>query len=378
MAINTFVPIQQLLNSTEKNQEKDEDILRNYTTPGHPTAYSGLNQVYNFYGGRFSQNKLKTLLAGNEGYTLHKEFHQGPRNITYKHFKRYQFQIDLVDVQQLAAKNDGYRYLFNCIDIFTRFAFVRPLKDKKAETVLAAFKSILQEANKKPFMIVMDKGTEFTNQLFQTFCQNEGMKLINPQASVHAAFIERFNRTLQMIMYKYMSDNETERYIDVLQLLVDSYNKRKHRIIHMSPIDAEKNTNNQHLQLNLIQQNQVDKIKPKQPSLRIGTYVRIAKQKGKFSRSYDEQTVQEIFRIRKVDVTKKIPLYYLSDYYGNEDLVGGFYDFELTPVKTNVFRVEKVLKKRNYKGKKQIFVKWKGFSEKYNSWIDEENIEKKF
>lgn len=143
-------------------------------------------------------------------------------------------------------------------------------------------------------------------------------------------------------------------------------------------MEAEKNTNNQHLKLNLIQQKQVEKIKRKKPTLLIGTYVRIAKQKGKFSRSYDEQSVQEIFRIRKIDETKKIPLYYLSDYDGKENLVGGFYDFELTPVKTNVFRVEKVLKKRKYKGKKQIFVKWKGFSEKHNSWIDEENVEKKF
>ena len=378
MATNIFLPLQEEIPDTENNKETDEDIIKNYTTPGHPTAYSGINQVYNFYGGRISQTKLKTLLAGNEGYTLHREFHQGPRNITYKHFKRYQFQIDLVDVQQLAAKNDGNRYLLNCIDIFTRFAFVRPVKDKKAETILAAFKSILLEAKEKPYMIVMDKGTEFTNQIFQTFCQRQGIKLINPQASVHAAFVERFNRTLQMIMYKFMSDHETERYVDVLQSLVNTYNKRKHRIINMSPMEAEQNTNNQHLKLNMIQQKQVEKIKRKKPTLLIGTYVRIAKQKGKFSRSYDEQSVQEIFRVRKIDETKKIPLYYLSDYDGKENLVGGFYDFELTPVKTNVFRVEKVLKKRKYKGKKQIFVKWKGFSEKHNSWIDEENVEKKF
>lgn len=61
-----------------------------------------------------------------------------------------------------------------------------------------------------------------------------------------------------------------------------------------------------------------------------------------------------------------------------EEITGGFYEFELTPVETNVFRIEKVLKKRTYRGKKQIFVKWKGFGEQHNSWIDETNVEKNF
>lgn len=365
-------------NALHSGDITDELILNNYSLPGHPTAYAGLNQIYNFYGGRVTFARIKRLLSGNEGYTLHKEFHNLPRNITYKHFRRYQFQMDLVDVQELAAKNDGYRYLLNCIDIFTRYAFVRPVKDKRAETVLDAFKSILSEANQKPVMIVMDKGTEFSNQIFKNFCQQQGIRLINPQASVHAAFIERFNRTLQMIMYKYMSDNETQRYVDVLQKLVQTYNSRKHRMIDMSPLQAEKNENGEHLQLNLIQQNQLEKIKRKKPTLAVGSFVRIAKQKGKFSRSYDEQTIQEIFKIRKIDTRKKIPLYFLTDYDGNENVEGGFYDFELTPVENKVFRVEKVLKKRRYQGKNQIFVKWKGFNDRYNSWIDEDNVERVF
>lgn len=380
MATNNIFQIasQPQNNAIHSGDLTDDIILRNYTTPGHPTAYAGLNQIYNFYGGRATFARIKQLLSGNEGYTLHKEFHNLPRNITYKHFKRYQFQMDLVDVQELAVHNDGYRYLLNCIDIFTRYAFVRPVKDKRAQTVLDAFKSILSEANQKPLMIVMDKGTEFSNQIFQSFCQQQGIKLINPQASVHAAFVERFNRTLQMLMYKYMSDNETQRYVDVLQKLVQTYNNRKHRIINMSPLQAEKNENEEHLQLNLLQQNQIEKIKQKKPTLAVGSFVRIAKQKGKFSRSYDEQTIQEIFKIRKIDTRKKIPLYFLSDYDGNENLEGGFYEFELTPVENKVFRVEKVLKKRKYQGKNQLFVKWKGFGDRYNSWIDEENVQRTF
>jgi Integrase core domain/Chromo (CHRromatin Organisation MOdifier) domain len=360
------------------NNISDEEIKRNYTTPGHPTAFSGITQTYKFYRGYVPLQRIKNILSGVEGYTLHKEFRNRPRNITYKHFKRYQFQMDLVEVGQFSEKNDGCRYLLNCIDIFTRYAFVRPLKDKSAKTVLDAFKSILLEAQTKPLMVVMDKGTEFMNQHFKNFCDSQKIKLINPQASVHAAFIERFNRTLQMIIYKYMTENETNRYVDVLQDLVRSYNHRRHRMINMTPYEAEKNENNEHLQLNLIQQKQIVEQKKQKPNLKIGEYVRIAKQKGKFSRSYDEQAMQEIYKIKTIDLRKNIPLYHLTDYDGKEELVGGFYEFELTPVKTETFRIEKVLKKRKFKGKEQLFVKWKGFGDNHNSWIDASNVERVF
>jgi ''chromo'' (CHRromatin Organisation MOdifier) domain./Integrase core domain. len=379
MADSNFIQLDKINNyGNEEEPITDEKIIKDYTTPGHPIAYSGIQNVYSYYNRQVPLLRIKKLLSGNEGYTLHKEFHKQQRNITYKHYKRYQFQMDLVEVQHLSSKNDGVRYLLNCIDIFTRFAFVRPLKDKTANSVLTAFKSILQEAVTPPYMVVMDKGAEFTNNAFREFCNRVNIKFINPQASVHAAFIERFNRTLQLLMYKYMTDNETERYIDVLPKLVFTYNNRMHRMIKTTPQKAESNNNGEHLNLSLIQQEQLKKIKTKKPNLAVGSYVRIAKQKGKFSRSYDEQTMQEIFKIKSVDTNKPIPLYHLTDYDGKEDIVGGFYEFELTPIETQIFRIEKVLKKRTYRGKRQVFVKWKGFRDSHNSWIDETNIERNF
>jgi Integrase core domain/Chromo (CHRromatin Organisation MOdifier) domain len=374
----SFQQLQPVELNNSFNNVTDEEIKKNYTTPGHPTAYSGVNQTHSFYGGKVTLARIRKLLSGIEGYTLHKEFHEKQRNVTYKHFKRYQFQMDLVDISQYSQHNEGVKYLLNCIDIFTRYAFVRPLKDKSAKTVLNAFQSILQEAQQNPYIVVMDKGTEFMNQQFKQFCDSLGIKLINPQASIHAAFVERFNRTLQMLIYKYMTENETNRFVDVLQNLVKSYNTRKHRMINMSPLQAELNDNNEHLRINLLQQQQLDKIKIKKPKIQIGEYVRIAKQKGKFSRSYDEQAMQEIYKVKTIDMRKKIPLYHLTDYDGKNELIGGFYEFELTPVVTNTFRIEKVIKKRKYKGKNQLFVKWKGFGNEHNSWIDANNVERIF
>ena len=357
--------------------DPENDLKQNYTKPGHPIAYSGIQQIYSYYKGKLPIKTIQHFLSGNESYTLHREFHKQKRNTSFSHFKRYQFQMDLVEIQEHAKHNDNVRYLLNVIDTFTRYAFVRPLKDKKATTVLEQFKSILLEAKKNPYMIVMDKGTEFNNAIFRAFCAENNIKLVTPKANIHAAFIERFNRTLQIIIYKYMTEKETNRFIDMLQPLVASYNKRKHRMINMSPFEAENKPESQ-ININLLQAKREEKIKKVQPKYTVGTYVRIAKQKGKFSRSYQEQTAQEIFKIYKIDGSKKIPLYYIETHNGDEQILGGFYSFELTPVTTDIFRVEKVLRRRTYRGIRQLFVKWKGFDAKYNSWINENDVEEEF
>lgn len=354
-----------------------DDLKMNYKNPGHPIAFSGVNKIYEFYNGALTIKQIKEILSGIESYTLHREYHKNTRNTTYAYFKRYQFQMDLVEIQALSKFNDGVRYLLNVIDIFTRYAFVRPLINKEAHTVLDAFKSVLNEAENPPHILVVDKGAEFSNKLFEKFCSQNNIKLINPKASTHAAFVERFNRTLQTLIYKYMTEKETNRFIDQLQDLVSTYNNRKHRMIGITPKQAENDPEN-HLNINLMFQKREEKILKKKPNLSVNSFVRIAKQKGKFSRGYNEQSNQEIFKIYKINLKKKIPLYYLKTYNEGETISGGFYEFELTPVKTDTFRVERVLKKRKFQGKNQLFVKWKGFSDEYNEWIDQSDVEQEF
>src|SRR5574343_400362 len=214
-------------------------------------------------------------------------------------------------------------------------------------------------------MLVMDKGTEFKNKDFFSFCKKNKIITNNPEAQPHAAYIERFNRTLQNLIYEYMTEFETRTFIDVLPELVKTYNNRFHRIIQTTPQIAE-NDPNIALKIRLLAVKNQEKIKKRKIKYKINDYVRIAKQKTKFSRGYDEQTQREIFRIYKIDIRKKIPLYNMETYDTLEKLKGGFYDFEITLVDTVVFRIEKVLKRRKYRGKNQIFVKWKGFNDTYN------------
>jgi hypothetical protein len=350
-----------------------EEIIRNYKTPGHPTAFSNPYTVYKFYNRTVPLKHVKQLLSSIESHTLHGEFHKGVRNISYARFKRYQFQIDLCEIQSLSTYNNGFRYLLNVIDCFTRYAFVRPLKNKLAGTVLQAFVDILDEAVEKPYMIVCDKGVEFNNNLFKTFCTDNNIRLIFPQASTHAAYIERFNRTIQKLIYKYMTEFKTNHFIDKLSDIVKTYNNRFHRMIKMTPTEAE-TLPEASLQINNLISKREVKVNRRIPTLNAGQNVRISKERNVFTRGYEQQARDEIFNVKQINNDKRIPLYHLQDRHETEDILGGFYSNEIRSTAVNVFKIETILQRKVLHGQTYLLVKWVGYDPAYNSWINERDV----
>lgn len=371
-----------------KDLSKDEyiDLLKQYyVTPGHPISFSGVSKVYEYFNGKLTINEIKHVLSGIESYTLHREFHKSKRNPSYAHFKRARFEMDIVDVQALAQYNDNINYLLTCIDCFTRYAFVRLLPSKHGPVVLDAFRSILEEAVEKPNRLLCDRGAEFRYTPFQDFCKANNISFTPSDTSIHASYIERFNRTLQSDVYRFMTERETNRYktmlgsdgeeIELMPLFVKGYNNRKHRMIGVTPYQAETQPE-LHIDIQKKLNAYHEKTKRQEPTFKIGDQVRIAKIKGKFSRGYNEQASQEVFKIAEVKTKLKIPLYVLSNYRGDEIIQGSFYPFELVKVTGDVFRIEKVIKRRKKKGRNEMFVKWKGYDDSYNSWVNANTIQK--
>jgi hypothetical protein len=349
-----------------------DDFNTNYTNPKHPIAFSGVNNIYKYYGGLLKPKEIEKLLASVESYTLRREYKNLRRNPSYTHFKRYQFQADLIDIQKLSRWNDGVKYIFAVIDTFTRKAWIRPCNDKSADSILTAFKSIIDEAKQTPKTFVSDRGCELRNNKFMSFCKKNNINFFHNFTSVHAAYIERFNRTIQTIIYKYMSQFETNRYIDNLQDFVNSYNNREHRMIGMTPEEAEDEKNHETVALKMSSYHNT--IKTEKPKYKINQMVRIALQKGVFHRGYSEQSNFEVFNIYDIKRTLPKPLYLLETIDKKEKLTGGFYAHELTPVNSNIFKIEKVIKQKKINGQTQYFVKWKGYDSRYNSWIDSSDI----
>jgi transposase InsO family protein len=141
----------------------------------------------------------------------------------------HQWQPDLVDLGKLASYNKGFKYLLTCIDVLSRYAWVVPLKNKTGKTLKEAFQVIFK-SGRQPIRLQTDKGTEFTNRVFQKFLKENDVHFFTTyNEETKASIVERFNRTLKTKMWKYFTHRETIIYIDVLSEMVESYGAPKYR-----------------------------------------------------------------------------------------------------------------------------------------------------
>lgn len=267
---------------------------------------------------------------------------------------------DLVDMQAFAEFNDNVKYLLCVIDIFSKYGWIKPLKQKTGVAVANAFENIFSEG-RKPEKLWVDKGTEFYNK----HVKGLGVELYSTENEEKSCVIERWNRTMKEKMFKYFSANSTRRYINVLSDMVDNYNSTKHSSTRMTPIEASKKTNENIVWFRLNGKVNTELIKPK---LSIGDRVRITKIKKTFEKGYTPRWTEEVFTISQVQYTYP-PTYKITDESG-EEIQGTFYEQELQKTNQQIFRIEKVIRKRGNKS----LVKWLGYPESMNSWVDNKSI----
>ena len=269
---------------------------------------------------------------------------------------------DLVEMQKFAKWNKGIRYLLTVIDVFSKFGWIEPLKDKKGETVAEAFKNIF-EKGRKPEKLWTDKGKEFFNQHMNRLLKEKNIILYTTENEQKSSVIERWNRTMKEKMWKRFTQQNSTVYIDDLPGLVNEYNNTKHSSIKMTPVEASLKKNESNVWLNLFGKWKGEKTNSK---FKIDDMVRISKLKRKvFDKGYTPNWTEEIFKIVKVLNTNPVT-YQIAD-LRNEEIQGSFYESELQKTKQTQFRIEKVIRK-NLK-KKMAFVKWSGYSSDFNSWV---------
>ena len=137
---------------------------------------------------------------------------------------------DLSDVNNIAKDNDGIRYLLFVIDIFSRFLWVKPLKNKTAKSVLEALKDVLKK--RKPVRLRVDKGSEFVNRWVKKYLKDNDIYLFVTQSSKKANYAETVIKTFRLLLWRYLRHKRNYRYIDDLQKLVDNYNATPHRSLN--------------------------------------------------------------------------------------------------------------------------------------------------
>ena len=355
----------------------DEYLSSVYYDPKRAGGLGGVDRLYKDVRkeGKFeiSRMEIKKWLMKQDTYTLHKPMRRNfKRNRVIVGGIDQQWQMDLADMQSMQKFNDGYRYLLVCIDVFSKYAWVVPLKNKTGPSLVEAFKVILS-SGRKPEKIMTDQGTEFLNRHFRALMKEEDIELYNTYNETKASIVERLIRTLKTKMWRYFTAKKTLRYIDTLQDLVYSYNHSVHRSIKVKP--AEVRTENEKQVWHTLYHNHTVKKSPKY-KFKVGDQVRISKIKGKFEKGYLPNFSKEIFTISK-QIPRDPPVYKIKDYDG-EELKGTFYDKELQKVikQDDVYEVEKILKKRGRGKNVQYLVKFLGYSNKFNLWLPASQIKK--
>ena len=179
---------------------KKEDISKIYHDPSHPASFGGINKFAKATG----QSVAKALkwLKSQRTYTLHKPARKRYDTRPYRTKGiDYQWQADLVEMQPHARINNGYRYILTIIDIFSRYAWAQPMKNKTPQEVVRALKLVFR--HRKPLYFQTDQGKEFENKTVHAFLAVHGIKQFSVKSQYKAAMVERWNRTLKKKMWRY-------------------------------------------------------------------------------------------------------------------------------------------------------------------------------
>ena len=346
-----------------------KDFAKIYYDPSHPGSFGGVDRLWREVGG--AREDVENWLKTQDTYTLHRP--------APKRFKRNQIQVaglddqweaDLVDVQGIARYNNSMKFLLTVIDSLSKFAFVIPIKDKTSVSIIKAFKRIFKE--RIPRKLRTDKGKEFLNRPFQQFLKENNIIFFTSNNETKAAIVERFNRTLRSKMWRFFTATKRDRYIDVLQDLVDSYNNSVHRTTGFAP--AKVNVMNGEKVWRKMYKHKLNPTSS-HPKFKRGDLVRISKTKKTFEKGYRPNWTREVFKVTHV-YKRKLPEYRLEDLKG-EDILGKFLEKELqgvTPDETQTYRAKKVIRRKGKGRQKQVLVSWEGFPDKFRSWIPEKEL----
>ena len=147
-------------------------------------------------------------------------------------------------------------------------------------------------------------------------------------------------------------------YIDKLDGIVDEYNNICHRKIKMKPVAVK---DDKYIDFK-------KEVNDRDPKFKVGDHARIFKYKNIFTKGYTPNWSEEVFVISKIKNT--VPWTYDINDLNGEDIIGTFYEKELQKTNQNEFRIEKVIKRKGDK----LYVKWKGYDNSLNSWIDKKDL----
>lgn len=362
---------------------KEEKYLHQiYYNPKYATAFSSFRKLWEYIKSQkrnISKLQLSDWLAKQDVYTSHHPIiHRFKRRKVVTRGINDVWDVDLMDMSGFAEDNDGVTFIAIFIDIFSRLLYAEPMKNKSNKETLAAIKRVMQKSQSQPDTFRSDAGKEFVGREVKNYLADREIYQQVTRNDKKANYAERVIRTIKGRIYKYLYYKKTKRYIDVLEDIVNGYNNTYHRSINMMPSEVNKENEvkvwaEQYLPKPPPDGKHIKKISRKYEQ---GNMVRVSNARTPFSRGFGQTFSEEIFIIEKIFLTD--PTTYLLKDLNGETVSGLFYEPEMVLVKgkdkNTEYLVEKILARRTRKGKKEVLIKWKGYSNKFNTWEPETNV----
>ena len=330
-----YKDVENRLISDQKLRNSAYDIASNPKYDGFQRGLASM--VYKFFDSKVTLLDKKTMSGkGNAKHSslertennkiLAEELHKpvikkfNKRKI-YSQFGDNIWGVDLADTQSLSKKSKGIKYHLCAIDLFSKYTFVVPLKDKKGISIVNAFNKITKQSNRKPNKIWVDQGSEFYKRVFKKWLSDNDIIMYSTFNEGKSVVAERFIRTLKSKLYKHMTATGKNVHYDVLDDVVNEYNDTKHTTIKMKLKDV-KNDN---------ERVYIDEYNKKSARFNVNDRVRIPKFKNIFAKGYTPNWSREIFIVDKINDT--VPYTYSLKDLNGEEIIGNFYDIELQKTK---------------------------------------------
>lgn len=385
-----------LYQEVEQEEEEEEDkILRDYFKDIYydrvfPASYSGIEKLWNYIKvdkdrpESVTKEKLIRWLRKQETYQVHT---RPP--------KKYPTEAIIVegldeiwdaDILHLPTEkpslNKNYKYLLGVIDLFSRFVWGRLLKSKGGAETARAFQDILAEAagaGRKCTEVRTDSGGEFTGKEFRQVLLAEKIRHIIAYGEVKANYIERWNRTFQDKLYRWMYEKNTSVFADAVDDIITSYNNTIHGSTGFKPADVtEANAMELYERVYIPILDKRAK-ETTEFSFRVGQLVRLSLLINKFKRGYTQNYTEEVFKVTAT-IPSHPPRYKIEDLKG-EEVKGSFYKEDLKAVNAEStagvnWKIDKVIYTRKIKGRKLSLVSWVGFPKKFNTLIPHSHLAK--
>jgi len=304
-------------------------LKRSYCNLNNPGSFAGVSGFIRNTVPTARRQEAAQALSSLPTYTYFRNSRRRfPRRQTFVPCLGNQFQADLIDVRKYKHHNSGVSYILTCIDVFSRYAYMVPIKNKRAPTVISAFKLVFKTAKRFPTYVQTDMGREFLAKSCQEYFQKNAIRHFYTGSPMKCAVLERLHRTLKERLSRWMHFTGSKSYLKALEKILRNYNRSYHRSIKMCPSEVNKQ-NEVDVFINLYG----DQNKPRsstKPRFQINDRVLLAREKDIFEKGASSSWYNEVFTVDVVQETDPVT-YLLKDSRGR-CVHGAVYDQEIQKI----------------------------------------------